>query len=177
MDYPDNVKFVAAKNFETENGLQVAGEVVKGAKDFFNLEALVRGGFLYPYAPEDGYSYLPPHLFNELRTRKEVLAKIEGDPTAQTSVNEYEKPEAVKVAEKQAEAQQQMYDLIRDQGDKNLRKSLAKQAKKNEQPLEESVQPKPKADLEPEKKKVEPKKADTPKPGPKHASQKTAAKK
>lgn len=168
MQFPDNVKFLAAKPFQTEFGEHQPGDVVKQAKDFFNLEALIRSGFLYPYAPEDGYAYLPPHLFSELQTRKEALAKIEGDVAAQRA-SDYEQPGPVKLAERQAEQQHDMYQLIRDQGDLKLRAAIKKRQEQASKPLEETVKPKPESKPA---KKAEPEKKTESKP----AAKKTAAK-
>ena len=75
------VKFICGRPFDTEFGHHDPGEIVEEAPGFNMLESIVRSGLLYPYAPEAGYDYLPPHLFSDTRTRQEVLDQIKGDST------------------------------------------------------------------------------------------------
>ena len=75
------VKFVCGRPFDTEFGHHETGDVVEQALGFNMLESIVRSGLLYPYAPKEGYDYLPPHLFNDVQNRQEVLDRIEGDKT------------------------------------------------------------------------------------------------
>lgn len=172
--YPDGVKFMAAKTFQTEFGTYTAGDEVKDARKFRNLEVLVRAGFLYPYAPDKGYEYLPPAIFSAVQTKAEAKAKIDGDPSAKRNVD-YEQPEVVKTAEKTAERQYEAYQLIRDQGDKKLRAALQRRDEKVDKPVDEQVgkgkqvketaeKTEAKEDKKPETHKPETKKAETKEP-------------
>ena len=44
------------------------------------IESFVSAGYLYRVHPELGYDRLPPHLYNDVVSRKEAEAAIEGDP-------------------------------------------------------------------------------------------------
>lgn len=74
------VKYIAGITFQSEYGVHEAGTVVEEAPAFQNLEVLVSNRFLWPYAPEEGYDWLPPHLFNHVKTHEEVKAALTGDP-------------------------------------------------------------------------------------------------
>jgi hypothetical protein len=74
------VKYIAGQTFQSEYGVHEAGSVVEEAPGFQNLEVLVANRFLWPYAPDDGYAWLPPHLFSAVKTREEVKAVLVGDP-------------------------------------------------------------------------------------------------
>lgn len=108
------VKYIAGITFQSEYGVHEAGSEVKEAEKFQNLQTLVDAKFLYPYAPEEGYAWLPPHLFSAVRTREETLKMMEGDPTG--SHVKFEKTELHKQAERESEAQ----DVIREQMKNNL---------------------------------------------------------
>ena len=101
------VKYLAGVTFQSEYGVHEAGTVVKQAEKFPNLEVLVSAHYLWPYAPEKGYEWLPPHLFNDVRTMKEVKAALAGDASGARAVPQFrgEKPQEFKTAEAEAEAQ------------------------------------------------------------------------
>lgn len=119
MYYGDGVKFIAGRNFDTEYGHHEAGTVVEDAPKFPNLDVLVSASFLYPYAPDAGYAYLPPHIFNSVNTREEVEAKVAGDTTPYSAARgvanvQYPggKPEVVEQAEREAELQHKARALV-----------------------------------------------------------------
>ena len=100
------VKYIAGVTFQSEYGEHEAGKVVKQAEKFPNLEVLVSARYLWPYCPAEGYDWLPPHLFNDIQTMTEVHAALKGDESAlRTTPQHHDVPEAVKVAESEAEAQ------------------------------------------------------------------------
>lgn len=105
------VKYIAGVTFQSEFGVHEAGSEVEEAPLFSNLQVLVDSHFLYPYAPEEGYAWLPPHLFAAVRTRQEVLDAMKGDPTGPHV--EFEKTELHKQAEKNAEQQEVIYEKLR----------------------------------------------------------------
>lgn len=105
------VKYIAGITFQSEYGVHEAGSEVPEAEKFANLQVLVDAHFLYPYAPEEGYDWLPPHLFNTVRTRQEVLDKMAGDPTG-PHIN-FEKTEHHEIAEKNAEEQEVIYAKLK----------------------------------------------------------------
>lgn len=106
--YSENVKFICGRPFDSEYGHHDPGEEVTQAPQFQLLETLVHAGLLYPYAPDEGYDFLPPHLFSILNTRQEVEQQMEGDPAAntlgQSQWGVHGKPEVVKQAESQVKA-------------------------------------------------------------------------
>jgi hypothetical protein len=101
------VQYLAGVTFQSEYGVHEAGTVVKEATKFQNLASLVDNHFLWPYAPDAGYEYLPPHLYNSVQTMDEVKAALEGDPYGKRSVEQFPngKPEVVARAEFEAEMQ------------------------------------------------------------------------
>ena len=118
------VKYIAGVTFQSEYGTHEAGTVVEEAPSFQNLEVLVDNRFLWPYAPDDGYEYLPPHLFNSVRTQEEVKAELEGDPKGTRRVprwptasddptEEGDPPQQVEQAEWEAEQQEVIREQIR----------------------------------------------------------------
>lgn len=126
LDQPD-VKFVAGRTFQSEYGTHEAGTEVEEARLFPNLDVLVSAGFLYPYSPEDGYSYLPPHLFSSVNTYEEVIAKLRGDHQSvggQVEQFPYGKPDEVLEAERQAEVQEASYPLILRAAAENQRRAV-----------------------------------------------------
>lgn len=79
--YGENVKFICGRPFDSEYGHHNPGEEVKEAPQFHLLETLVRAGLLVPYAPDEGYDYLPPHLYSLLNTKAEAEAILNPDPS------------------------------------------------------------------------------------------------
>lgn len=155
MHYP-GVKYIAGRNFQTEYGDHTAGDVVEEAPQFPNLEVLVSAGYLYPYAPEAGYAYLPPHLFSSADLKEEVLAKIEGDQHSKRGTVQYPagKPETVKQSERDAEIQSGVYGEIARQAARNKAEQMNRevsrqndetveqtQARRSRRPLDETAQP------------------------------------
>lgn len=110
------VKYIAGVTFQSEYGTHEAGSHVKEAEKFQNLVTLVDAHFLYPYAPDGGYDFLPPHLFNDVRTRQELLDYLEGDPVNKHTTDQFpggEKPEVIKLAERDAEEQDVIYAKLK----------------------------------------------------------------
>jgi hypothetical protein len=114
--YVPGVKYIAGVTFQSEYGEHEAGSVVEQAPGFPNLEVLVDNRFLWPYAPDEGYDWLPPHLFNSVKTMDEVKAALEGDPhgtrrvpqwptKSDDTTEEGQKPAQVAQAEFEAEQQ------------------------------------------------------------------------
>jgi hypothetical protein len=116
------VAYIAGQTFQSEFGVHEAGSVIPNeeAEQFGNLQTLIDNRFIWPYAPDEGYDWLPPHLFNDVKTMDEVKAILEGDPMGQRSVPQFpdpedptqedEAPEVIQQAEDEAEQQ----DVIRD---------------------------------------------------------------
>lgn len=99
----EDVIYIAGVTFVSEHGTHEAGSTVEEAASFANLEVLVDNRFLYPVAPEHGYNYLPPHLFNHIDLEDEVMAKITGASMRNPGQFENGKPESVEQAEREAE--------------------------------------------------------------------------
>lgn len=87
--YVPGVRYIAGVTFQSEYGVHEAGSDVPEAPGFWNLDSLVDNRFLWPYAPDDGYAWLPPHLFNAVKTRDEVKATLEGDPQGSRTVPQF----------------------------------------------------------------------------------------
>jgi len=51
------------------------------------LESFVSSGYLYRVHPDQGYDRLPPHIYNDVITRKEAEAIIEGDPGVTAAIS------------------------------------------------------------------------------------------
>lgn len=119
--YVPGVQYIAGITFQSEYGVHEAGTVVKEAEKFQNLGVLVDNRFLWPFAPEEGYDWLPPHLFNDVRLMSEVRALLEGDPSGTRAVPQFPDPEdptkegvpPQEVHQAEFEAQQQ--EVIREQ--------------------------------------------------------------
>lgn len=127
LDVP-GVKFIVNRPFDTEYGHHDVGEEFKEAWQIYNTEVLVSAGFLYPYAPGNGYDYLPPHLFSLVSRKEEVEAKMAGDPSGERGVDQFPdspKPDVVKQAETEAEIQQKLYPQLLAQAAANQRRVLA----------------------------------------------------
>lgn len=108
------VKYLAGQTFQSEYGVHEAGSEVPEATKFGNLDVLVSSHFLYPYAPDLGYEWLPPHLYSAVQTRKETQDMLDGDPSGTRAVPQYqdnEKPDSVVEAERDADNQ----NVIREQ--------------------------------------------------------------
>ena len=110
------VKYIAGRDFDTSYGHHEYGKVITEATKFENLDVLVAMHYLYPYAPEMGYEYLPPHLFNDVQTKVEVKATLEGDPVGSAAVPSWAdgKPDLLTKAEEHAEAQVVIYEKIQN---------------------------------------------------------------
>lgn len=105
----EDVQYVAGRNFQSEYGFHPAGSIVKEARQFQNLQVLVDAKVLYPYAPERGYEYLPPHIFNSIALKEEVMAKLEGERMKNPShFQGGRKPEAMVQAEREADQQREL---------------------------------------------------------------------
>lgn len=123
FQHAPGVAYIAGQTFQSEYGVHEAGHVIptEQAETFPNLQVLVDNRFVWPYAPEQGYDWLPPHLFNDVHTMDEVKAVLEGDPHGSRPVPQFpdkddptqegDKPQQVQQAEDEAEAQ----DVIREQ--------------------------------------------------------------
>jgi len=177
MGMPD-VKFIVARPFDTEYGHHDVGEEFKEARAMYNLDVLVSAGLLYPYSPNDGYDYLPPHLFSIVMTRAEADAALKGDPSGQRGVHRFPdspKPDVVKQAEVEAETQERLYPQLMAAAAAHQKRTLLAA-----QPGGDSANPVPTPSLPAEKqeevaKEEEKKAAKTAAPVKKTAAKKTAA--
>jgi hypothetical protein len=118
--YVPGVKYIAGVTFQTEYGTHEAGTIVEEAPGFWNLDSLVDNRFLWPYAPNDGYDWLPPHLFNSVKTMDEVRAALAGDPSATKPVEQFpdgEKPPVIQQAEAEAENQDIIHAALKAAAD------------------------------------------------------------
>jgi hypothetical protein len=119
------VAYIAGQTFQSEFGVHEAGSVIPNeeAEQFGNLQVLIDNRFIWPYAPDEGYDWLPPHLFNDVKTMDEVKAVLEGDPMGTRSVPQFpdpedpteegEPPEEVLRAEDEAEEQVIIHDKLK----------------------------------------------------------------
>lgn len=119
MNFRDvpGVKYIAGFNFKSEYGQHLTGEVVEQAETFQNLEVLVSNHFLWPYAPEEGYDWLPPHLFNHVQTETEVRTALEGDPHSKRAAKPFGdgvRPRVQQVADEEKAANDEIYRKIRN---------------------------------------------------------------
>lgn len=72
-NFPPDTGFIVGRPFKTGDGWCWPGEPAPDeVTTSANLYALVSSGFLYPYVPDKGYAYLPPHLYNAVRVYQEV---------------------------------------------------------------------------------------------------------
>lgn len=111
------VKYIAGLNFKSEYGEHKVGDVVEQAESFQNLEVLVSNRFLWPYAPEEGYDWLPPHLFNHVQTEKEVRDQLAGDPDSTRSAKPFGdgvRPRVFQTADEEKAANDEIYAKIRN---------------------------------------------------------------
>jgi len=120
------VAYIAGQTFQSEFGVHEAGSVIPNeeAESFGNLQVLIDNRFIWPYAPDEGYDWLPPHLFNDVKTMDEVRAVLEGDPHGVRSVPQFpdpedptqedDTPEVVLQAEDEADEQVVIRDKIKD---------------------------------------------------------------
>lgn len=132
----DDVVFIAGQNFQSEYGLHKAGEEVKEAKKFQNLQVLIDAKFIYPVAPDAGYNYLPPHLFKHINVRSEVMAKLEGAMTPYPDhFQDGKKPESMLLAER--EARQKLTEMS---GDTKEARKLQEEARKGAQEQYQNLQ-------------------------------------
>lgn len=119
--YVPGVQYIAGVTFQSSYGVHEAGTVVPEAEKFENLGVLVANRFLWPFAPEQGYEWLPPHLFNDVRLMSEVQELLAGDQHASRPVPQFPDPEdpnsegvpPQEVLQAEFEAQQQ--EKIREQ--------------------------------------------------------------
>ena len=110
------VKYIAGVTFQSEYGVHEAGSEVPEAPGFQNLEVLVSNRFLWPYAPDDGYDWLPSHLFSAVKKREEVEAILVGDPKGKHTVPQFpsredpneEGPKPAVVSQAEFEGEQQL---------------------------------------------------------------------
>ena len=134
MFYGENVRFIAGRDFDTEFGHHEYGEEVPEAPQISNLDVLVSAGFLHPYVPEQGYQYLPAHLYNYLNTKAEVESKLVGDTTPHAAMQNPQypggKPEVVKQAEAEAEQQVILREQVRLQHEQMAERRAQQDAKR-----------------------------------------------
>jgi len=109
------VKYIVGRPFTSEEGEHTTGEEIPArlAESWRYLEAFVDTGLLYKVYGE-GYDRLPPHVFTAVRTKEEALAAIEGDQSFVSAQNEWEKTPQMEQAEKEAEVQEQLHQLVLD---------------------------------------------------------------
>lgn len=123
----EDVVFIAGQTFQSEFGVHVAGTEVEEAKEFQNLQVLVDNNFLYPIAPEEGYAYLPPHLFAYIDVKEATMAKLKGALNPNPDhFQDGKKPESYLLAER--EARQKLTEMS---GDTKEAREAAKEARKS----------------------------------------------
>lgn len=123
----DDVIFIAGVTFQSEHGVHEAGDEVKEAKEFQNLDVLVASNFLYPVAPESGYNSIPAHLFNHINLKEEVMAKLRGALSPNPDhFQDGHKPEPMLLAER--EARQKLDELS---GDTEEAKKIQEEARES----------------------------------------------
>ena len=72
-NYPPDTGYIVGRPYLTVDGWATPGEPAsEEVVSSGNLYALISAGFVYPYVPDKGYSYLPPHMYNAVRTYQEV---------------------------------------------------------------------------------------------------------
>ena len=134
-DYED-VVFIAGQNFQSEFGEHLAGTEVEEARNFSNLQVLIDAHYIYPVAPEAGYNFLPPHLFNHINVKDEVMAKLRGVLSPNPDhFQDGKKPESLLLAER--EARQKLTEM---NGDTKEAKEAAKEARKTAAAQYQSLQ-------------------------------------
>ena len=109
------VKYIVGRPFTSEEGEHNTGEEVDPglAESWRYVEALVNSGYLYKVYDE-GYDRLPPHVYNSVMLKHEAEAKIEGDSSYIEAQNDWNKPKVLKDAEKQAEIDEKVHELVLD---------------------------------------------------------------
>lgn len=122
----DDVVFIAGVTFTSEYGVHEAGTEVEEASRFPNLQVLIDSHFVYPVAPDKGYAYLPPHLFNHINVRDEIMAKIEG--ALSPNLDHFQDGKPAEVLQAEAEADQARKDPVD-------RKAAQEQARKQYEDL------------------------------------------
>lgn len=130
----DDVQYVAGQNFQSEHGYHEAGSIVEEAREFQNLQVLIDAKFLYPFAPERGYAYLPANIFNHIDLQEEVMAKLRGAPSPNPDhFADGKKPEAMLQAEREADLQYQAYASVRGARDSKENKKQREETEKQAQ--------------------------------------------
>src|SRR5688572_23210114 len=110
----EGMTYICGRPFTSEDGQHNPGEEVPNAPTFPLLESLVNSGFLYRVYEGNGYDRLPPHVFNAVQTRREAQAAIEGDESRLNVQNDWSKSGATKQAEREAEVQVQLHQMVLD---------------------------------------------------------------
>jgi len=79
-------RYIVGRYFKSHEGTHTPGDAApESAAQWHNLHQLVASGLLYAVVEDEGYTKLPPHVFNAVRTRQEVLGIIErGDQPLMT---------------------------------------------------------------------------------------------
>lgn len=103
----DDVIYIAGVTFQSEFGTHEAGTQVEEAAQFNNLQVLIDSNFIYPVAPDEGYGYLPSHLFRHINVKEEVMAKLKGAMNPNPDhFQDGKKPESMLQAEREADYKQ-----------------------------------------------------------------------
>lgn len=140
--FPEGTRFIVSRPFTTELGDHHPGETfsIKDADKFnWDVQLFVRAGLLYPYAPGNGYDYLPPHLFSLVGTKEQAEDFLKGDESlivlSPNPMSEDEKPELVKETERNAALQELAYAQMRDKQSAGARTDARKAALKAQEEL------------------------------------------
>jgi hypothetical protein len=73
LDPTEDTQYIVGRPFQTSDGWAWPGEPApEEATLSGNLYALISAGFVYAYVPDGNYAYLPPHVFNAVKTYQEV---------------------------------------------------------------------------------------------------------
>lgn len=147
------VAFIAGKTFDTEYGTHEAGSIVKEAPQFPNLDVLVDMRWLFPFSPEEGYEYLPPHLFTGTHLKEEIEALLAGDQSINSEqFPDADKPDVIVQAEREAEIQQEMYPQMLREAGLNQRRIIENAEADNDRSTSKPVAAKPAAPTKKESK-------------------------
>lgn len=114
---PGNIKYMASRPFKTEDGEVWPGDDIDASK-VPDIQLLVQAGFVVPYAPNQGYSKLPAHLWTYVQRKTEAQAKLDGDSSARrgAAVPEVQGDNSViQEAEKNAKNQAKLHTLVKRQ--------------------------------------------------------------
>ena len=123
---PDNIRYLAARPFKLPEGDMWPGDEID-ASTVPDIQLLVQAGFVVPFAPNQGYSHLPPHLWTYVQRKTDADAKLAGDPSARRGAvvpQEQTDNPVIQESELHAQNQDKLHSLV-------LRKSRAQSTPAN----------------------------------------------